>query len=169
MTGLALTPRLASAQAAASPYPLATFFSASNTRAVSLSPSGRRIAVLEQLGTEAAPRAVIDLVEADDPEGQRRRIELGPVEAEAMEWGNDERLMIRVAILQNTGSRRSPGSNRRVEGFDFVSRRVVSVSADDGSAVVMFQGQRQRMRQSTDMGRVIDLLPQEPNHVLMTA
>ena len=169
LTGLAVMPRTAAAQAAASPYPLATFFTPSHTRAVSLSPSGRRIAVLEQLGTQADPRAVIDLVEADDPEGARRRIELGPVEAEAVEWGNDDRLLVRVAIKQNTGTRTVAGSNRRVEGVDFVSWRVVSVSANDGSAVVMFQDQRQRMRNSSDMGSVIDMLPTEPDHVLMTA
>ncbi len=167
----ALRPHAALAQAAGdvAPYPLETFFAPSRTRAVTLSPSGRRIAILEQLGTEDEPRGVIDLIQSDDPEGPRRRIELGPIEAEAMEWGNDDRLLVRIAIKQNTGTRTVTGSNRRVEGVDYVSRRVISVDANDGDAVVMFQDQRQRMRYSLDMGRVIDLLPREPDHVLMTA
>lgn len=163
-----LRPDTAFAQAAA-PYPLETFFAPSRTRAVSLAPSGGRIAILEQFGSQDEPRGVIDLIQSDDPEGPRRRIELGPIEAEAMEWGNDDRLLVRVAIKQNTGRRTITGSNRRVEGVDYVTRRVISVDANDGAAVVMFQDQRQRMRYSLDMGRVIDLLPQEPDHVLMVA
>lgn len=167
----ALRPHAAFAQAAAgvAPYPLRTFFAPSRTRAVTLSPSGRRIAILEQLGTEDEPRGVIDLIQSDNPEGPRRRIELGPIEAEAMEWGNDDRLLVRVAIKQNTGTHRLTGSNRIVEGVDYVSRRVISVDANTGAGVIMFQDQRQRMRYSLDMGRVIDLLPQEPDHVLMVA
>lgn len=167
----ALRPHAALAQAAegVAPYPLDTFFAPSRTRAVTLSPSGRRIAILEQLGTEDEPRGVIDLIQSDDPEGARRRIELGPIEAEAMEWGNDDRLLVRIAIKQNTGVRKVTGSNRRVQGVDYVSRRVISVDANTGAGVIMFQDQRQRMRYSLDMGRVIDLLPQEPDHVLMVA
>lgn len=168
LTGVvAFGPGVAAAQAA--PYPLETFFTPSRTRAAVLSPSGRRIAILEQLGTEAEPQGVIDLIESSDPEGARRRIELGAIEAEALEWANDDRLLVRVAIKGNTGTRTMTGSNRRVEGVEFVSRRILSVGADRGDAVIMFQDQRQRLRHSLDMGRVVDLLPQEPDHVLMTA
>lgn len=168
LTGVvAFGPGVAAAQAA--PYPLETFFTPSRTRAAVLSPSGRRIAILEQLGTEAEPQGVIDLIESDDPEGTRRRIELGAIEAEALEWANDDRLLVRVAITGNTGTRTMTGSNRRVEGVEFVSRRILSVGADRGDAVIMFQDQRQRLRHSLDMGRVVDLLPQDPDHVLMTA
>src|SRR5690606_34658441 len=120
--------------------------SPARTRGVSLSPSGRRIAVLEQIGSADEPLGVIDIIEADDPEGQRRRISLGPIEAEAMEWANDERLLVRVAVPQKTAPRSMPGSNRRIAGIEFTSRRILSVSADTGDAVVMFQDQRQRLR-----------------------
>lgn len=163
-------PHAAFAQAAAAdPYPLETFFAPSRTRAVSLAPSGRRIAILEQLGTEDEPRGVIDLIQSDDPGGPRRRIELGSIDAEAMEWGNDDRLLVRVAIKQNTGRRIVTGSNLREDGVDFVSLRMVSVDANDGSAVVLFQDQRQHMRDNVDMGRIVDLLPKEPDHVMMVA
>ncbi|MBF0664886.1 MAG: S9 family peptidase, partial [Brevundimonas sp.] len=145
------------------------FFTPTRARAVRLSPSGRRIAVLHQLGDAEEPLGVIDLVEADDPEGQRRQVVLGPIEAEAMEWANDERLLVRVGIKQKTASRSIAGSNRRVAPMEFTSRRILSVSADTGEAAVMFQDQRQRLRNSVDMGRVVDLLPADPDHVLMTA
>lgn len=164
-------PQAAIARAAtgATPYPLETFFTPSRTRAAVLAPSGQRIAILEQLGTEEEPRGVIDIVQSDDPEGVRRRIELGPIEAEAMQWGNDDRLLVRVAVTQNTGPRQVTGSNRRLKGEDFVSRRVISVDANTGAAVVMFRDQRQRMQKSRDMAHVIDLLPAEHDHVLMIA
>ena len=162
--------RPGAAQARAQPpYPFETLFTPALTRAVSLSPSGRRIAVLQQVAGAGEPIGIIDMIEADDPEGPRRRIVLGPIEAEAMEWANDDRLLVRVAVKQKTDSRSVPGSNRSVAGVEFTSRRVVSVSADRGEMVVMFQDQRQRMRHSVDMGRVIDLLPRDPDHVLMTA
>lgn len=154
---------------AGAPYPFETFFSPARTRGVSLSPSGRRIAVLEQIGSADEPLGVIDIIEADDPEGQRRRISLGPIEAEAMEWANDERLLVRVAVPQKTAPRSMPGSNRRIAGIEFTSRRILSVSADTGDAVVMFQDQRQRLRNTLNMGRVVDILPGDPDHVLMTA
>jgi dipeptidyl aminopeptidase/acylaminoacyl peptidase len=157
------------AVARAAPYALDAFFTPSRTRAAVLSPSGGRIAVLEQLGTEDEPQGVIDIIQADDPEGPRRRIQLGRLEAEAMEWGNDDRLLVRVAITDSTEARAAIGSNIRRPGIEFTSRRILSVSATTGDAVVMFQDQRQRLRHSLDMGRVIDLLPQDPDHVLMIA
>lgn len=168
LAGLALVPGRATAQAV-SPYPLDTFFTPARTHAACLSPSGRRIAVLEQLGSEAEPQGIIDLIEADAPEGVRRRISLGALEAEALEWGNDDRLLVRVAVTRKTALRAALGSNRRIGGFEITSRRILSVGADRGDVVVLFQDQRQRLRHSLDMGRVIDLLPNDPDHVLMTA
>ena len=154
---------------AAEPYPYDAFFTPAKTRAVCLSPSGRRIAALQQTGDADSPAGVIELIEADDPEGQRRQVFLGPIEAEAMEWANDQRLLVRVAIKQRTATRSIPGSNRRIGPVEFTSRRVLSVSADTSEVAVMFQDQRQRLRNSIDMGRVVDLLPNDPDHVLMTA
>lgn len=166
LAGLAM-PRSARAETTA--YPLEAFFPGNHTRAASLSPSGRRIAVLQEIGTEDEPHGVIDLIPADDPEGQRQRVDLGRIRAEAMEWGNDDRLLVRVAVTATTDSRSQAGSNRRLPGVEYTSRRVISVGADRGDVVVLFQDQRSRLRRSLDMGRVIDLLPNDPDNVLMTA
>ncbi|WP_298743127.1 alpha/beta fold hydrolase [uncultured Brevundimonas sp.] len=151
------------------PYPLETFFTPDQTRAAVLSPSGRRIAVLQQLGSGPESAGAIDLIEAADPEGERRRISLGDLEAEALQWGNDDRLLVRVAVTRRTGSRTAIGSHLRIQGIELTSRRILSVGADSGDIVVLFQDQRQRLRHSLDMGRVIDLLPADPDHVLMVA
>lgn len=167
--GLAVAGAASARTRTVDPYPLEEFFGTARTRAVSLSPSGTRIAVMEQLGTEEAPRGVIDIIQSDDPEGPRFRIELGPVVVEAMEWGNDDRLLARIAITQTTRTRTVTGSNRRIQGVELTSWRVISVHVGTGEGVVMFQDQRQRMRYSMDMGQVVDMLPDDPDHVLMTA
>lgn len=168
MTAVPALPARAT-QAATGPYGLETFFTPSRTRSATLSPSGQRIAVLEQLGTEDEPLGVIDIIDANNPEGPRRRISLGQLEVEALEWGSDERLLVRVAITVVTASRGRTGSNMRRPGVELTSRRVVSVGATGGDVVVMFQDQRQRMRASLNMGTVVDMLPGDPDHVLMTA
>lgn len=161
-----IRPGEAAAQAA--PHPLSDFFPKTGTQSVALSPSGGRIAIMQEIGTEAAPHGVIDLVSAADPEGARQRIDLGALKAEAMQWGNDDRLLVRVAITSKTDSISRPGSNRRIPGVEFTSRRIVSVGADRGDIVVLFQDQRNRLRGTLDMGRVVDLLPHDPDNILMT-
>ena len=81
--------------APAGAYALEYFFDAQRTRAAVLSPSGAHIAVMMQLGTPAEPRGVIDVLDASAPEGERRRIELGALTVEALEWANDRRLLAR--------------------------------------------------------------------------
>lgn len=150
-------------------YATADFFAEPRTRAVVLSPSGARIAVMEQLGTLEEPRGVIDLLDAADPEGRRRRIELGKLTVEALEWANDRRLLARVAIKRVIPGRKPPGSNLPGPSRTVTSRRVVSMDHETGDSVVLFEGERNRMRYSPDLGRVIDILPDDPDHVLMTA
>lgn len=151
------------------PHRLEDFFAEPQTRAAVLSPSGAFIAVMMQLGTRDEPRGVIDVLDASAPEGERRRIELGELTVEALEWANDRRLLARVAIKTVVPGRKPPGSNMTSAGFTLTSRRIISIDRLDGDMVVLFDGERQRMRRSLDLGRVIDILPDDPDHVLMTA
>lgn len=151
------------------PYAIADLFSFAGDQAVSLSPSGTRIAVLVQAGTAEAPVSYIEIVSATDPEGERGRIGIGALEAEAIEWGSDERLLVRMAIKDRTSPRANTGSNIRSQGIEYTSYRVVSISLDGRPPVVLFQDQRNRMRNSLDLGAVVDNLPSDPDHVLMAA
>ena len=159
----------AGARSSANGYPVSAFFAHARTRSAALSPSGNRIAVLKELGNESRPHAVIDLVSSDDPEGPLERIDLGELDAEAMEWGNDDRLLVRVAITRVSNARIETGSNRRTAGQEYTVRRIISVGAGSAGVVVLFQDQRERMRNNLNMARVIDILPEEPDNVLMTA
>ena len=163
-----LLPGTARAQGGA--YPLSEFFKPTLSSGAALSPSGTRIAVAENLGTDEAPRSAIDFIDAADPEGQRRRIELGPVLVSSIQWASDDRVLASVILKATTEARSQAGSNRRVGGgVDYYSRRVVSVNATTGDVVLLFGDQRTRARNTFDLGRIIDILPADPDNVLMAA
>jgi len=152
-----------------SAYALADFFQVPRVLAASLSPTGERIAVLGQIGTLEEPHSIIDMVQADNIDGVPSRIDLGKIDIEALEWANDRRLLIRVAVRGQTGRHAPIGSNIRANAITFTSRRLLSVDAITGDVVVMFEDQRSRMRGSLDLGQVVDTLPADPDHVLMVA
>lgn len=163
----ALPPGVARAQGAA--YPLSEFFKPTMSSGAALSPSGARIAVAESLGTDETPRSAIDFIDAADPEGPRRRFDLGPVWVRSIEWANDDRVLATVLLKATSSGRAIAGSNRRAEDIEYYMSRVVSVHATTGDPVVLFSDQRQRMRYTFDMGRIIDMLPGDPDNVLMAA
>ena len=92
----ALPPGVARAQGAA--YPLSEFFKSTKSSGAALSPSGARIAVAENLGTDETPRSAVDFIDAADPEGQRRRFELGPVWVSSIDWASDDRVLVTVLL-----------------------------------------------------------------------
>lgn len=166
----ALTPASVRALANGRPYALADFFTPELTHSVRLSPSGDRIAVLEQIGTADDPRGAIDLIDAADPEGPRRRIDLGALRVQAVDWASDRRLLVRVIIETRSRARQVIGSNIPIARQTLRSRRTLSIDADDPSQVVaLFQDQRRLMRQNFDLGRLVDMLSEDPDHVMMTA
>jgi len=162
-----LPPGVARAQAGA--YPLAEFFKPRMSSGAALSPSGTRIAVAQNLGTDEEPRSAVDFIDAADPEGQRSRIDLGRVTVDSIAWANDDRLLTSVVLKDEVGPRSIAGSNRKTEAIEYTMRRVVSVNARTGDVAVLFSDQRTRMRNTFDMGKIVDLLPSDPDHVLMAA
>lgn len=170
LAGMAALPTgVRSARAQTAPYAIGDFFGSVGAREVSLSPSGARIAVLEQMGTQEEPNGAIDIIQADDPEGTRRRLPLGPVEVNYLSWGSDDRLLVGVIIRGKTARRSQAGSNFTTPGVEYATRRALSVNVNTGAIVVLFNDQRQRMRASADMGQIIDLLPDDNDHVMMAA
>ncbi|WP_426027321.1 alpha/beta hydrolase family protein [Brevundimonas sp. TWP2-3-4b2] len=161
----ALPPGVARAEGGA--YPLTEFFKPTMSSGAALSPSGNRIAVAENLGNDENPVSAIDFIDAADPEGQRRRVPLGAVMVSFIDWASDERLLVSVIMKAETSARSQAGSNRRVAGVEYYMRRTVSVNATTGEVVLLFSDQRNRMRNSFDMGRIIDMLPNDSDHVLL--
>ncbi|RZJ45207.1 MAG: hypothetical protein EON86_01865, partial [Brevundimonas sp.] len=170
LSGLAaLPPGVAQAMTQGGAYPLAEFFKPTRSAGAGLSPDGNRIAVGENLGTDIAPRSAVDFINAADPEGQRLRVALGPVWISSIQWASNDRVLVSVIIKGETGRRSQTGSNVRADSIEYYMRRVVSIDAVRGDAVVLFSDQRARMRGSFDMGRIIDMLPNDPDNILMAA
>jgi dipeptidyl aminopeptidase/acylaminoacyl peptidase len=156
-------------QAAAQPYGLADFFQPGGTVGVGLSPSGTRIAALQEIGTFEKPHGVIDIIDASDSEGPRRRIDLGEIEIQSIEWASDRRLLVRVFIENRVDGRAPTGSNMRAQDYVIRSRRIVSFDVENGTSTILFNDDRRAMRRNFDLGTVIDLLPNDTDHVLMLA
>jgi pimeloyl-ACP methyl ester carboxylesterase len=169
---LAAGPAGAAARVAAqtgAAYPLDAFFTHAGTRSVKLAPDGKRIASLEQIGTLKDPHGVVDILDANDPEGRPARVDLGPIEVDGLYWGNEHRLLVRLIITQTIGRSTNAGSHLRGGGGELKSRRIVSIDVDTGARVTLFEAERSRARGNLDLGHIVDLLPNDPDHILMTA
>jgi dipeptidyl aminopeptidase/acylaminoacyl peptidase len=159
----------AAASQAGRPYPISDFFTHAGTRSVKLSPDGRRIAALEQLGTLKDPHGVVDILDASDPEGRPARVDLGPIEVDGLYWGSANRLLVRLIITQTISRSTAVGSHLRGGGGELKSRRIVSIDVDTGARITLFEAERKRARGNLDLGQIVDLLPNDPDHILMTA
>lgn len=162
-------PAAARMQEAAAPHALADFFQPRLMTAAALSASGARVALIRETQNGDRRRSVIEVVDAANPSGPRSQIPLGDYEVEALAWANERRLLVRLLVAAEIGGGRRYGSNFNYESFTVRSRRMVSVDVDTGESAVMFENARQRMRSSLDLGWVVDLLRNDPDHVLMAA
>ena len=89
-----------------------------------------------------------------------------------VEWVTDERMLISITAYVNyrTGEWLSHEDMKNVEKgvLPVPITRVVSTHRDTGEMVVMF-GDDRRMNKNFSLGRVVSFLPQDPDHILMTA
>ncbi|MGH7026277.1 alpha/beta hydrolase family protein [Brevundimonas sp.] len=153
----------------AKPHSLDAFFTPDVVVAAALSPAGDRVAVLRNIGENGARRLAVEVVDAADPTGPRRVVPIGDQEVETLAWANDRRVLMRLAIPVTAGGTVSIGSKLASRTVDLHSRRMISVDLDTGGAVVLFGNERNRQRESLNLGAVVDYLPNDPDHVLMAA
>ncbi|MGH7019907.1 MAG: alpha/beta hydrolase family protein, partial [Brevundimonas sp.] len=123
----------------------------------------------EQHGTADEPRGLILLFDAVEPTKPVRRIDLGDLKVEWLDWANEQRLLAGVVIKKSLPGAKAIGSLTPGATQTITARRVVSLDTAGGDPVVLFEGDAARMRRSQDMGAVIDLLSEDPDHVLMAA
>lgn len=165
-----VAPSSANAFASPTPHALEDFFARDGVRACALSPSGRRIALIRELWEDGRRRAVLDTLDADDLSKAASRAPIGDVDCEAIAWVSDERLLVWVALKSRASLDRSSARTIMISGGEeIVSRRVLSIDPSTGGAVVLFGGDIRRMRATLDLGQLADLLPDDPEHVLMVA
>jgi dipeptidyl aminopeptidase/acylaminoacyl peptidase len=131
-----------------------------------LSPSGKDIAILGQRISDNDVRTTyVALLSGDDPTGPSRRIDLGDVDIEAIDWANDERLLVWVKKeLKITTS----GPRGSAKG-SLVARRIVGINADGTRLAALFASDKRDFRGNLNLGLIVDRLPDDPVHMIMQA
>lgn len=150
---------------AAQPPSLDEFLRPARTRGASLSPDGRTIAVAHEV-QEGGRKAFVSLVDTANFAAKPARILIGDYDVESVTWANAKRLLITVLMTQLT-SRASVGSLLETS-YDLSVRRVLSIGLD-GSPEVMLFNHHAFQRSNYDLSYVVDLLHDDPDHVLVHA
>ncbi len=152
------------------PHALEDLYAKDGVKGVALSPSGERIAIIREIHQGGARRSVLDVLDAANPSAPPKRAPLGDVDCESMVWASDERLLVRIALGGRTVTERTSARSLGSSTAEAViSRRMVSIDPDTGGGVVLFDNEPQRMRTMRNLGSIVDLLHDDPEHVLMMA
>ncbi|WP_029085919.1 alpha/beta hydrolase family protein [Brevundimonas aveniformis] len=152
----------------ATPHSLVEFFQYDRLISVALSPSGEKIALLKETRENGERLALVDVFSVNNLSQATSRSRLGDFQADQMDWANDERLLIGLIQIVSRDARvRSDRSTITDEQVTHVSRRMISLDTVNGGAVVLFENQPGALTHSIDLGRVVDLLPSDPDHILM--
>lgn len=129
-----------------------------------ISPNGTQVAVARE-SRDGDKRLAYLAIQPVGPDATPRRVNIGDCFVEKIEWGNDERLLIWVALDKIGG--KPTGMWFYGYFFPIPVRRVLSVDADGKNPHVLFENQSKVMKRSFSAAAVIDLLPDRPREVLM--
>jgi dienelactone hydrolase len=135
-------------------------------RSATISPSGSYVAYIRR---DATSEAVIVLDMATNSGRAVARFTSTEGRIDWVEWKNDDRLILSATVYQSFGGGRGTGTNLRQESFDYTVTRVISIDRNGGSAVPMFEGQRRQLGYGFGSTFLLDILPNEPGHVLLSA
>jgi len=133
-------------------------------RDMALSPDGSRIAILTVKKDDTHSVATVTLLNADSPDENRTLVQLGPLDAYQVAWGSENRLLIWIRSDTVTASGRK---STKKEGSKLL--RIISVDPDGKNPKVLFDDGTDRLREIYDLARVVDMLRDEPDFVLMQA
>lgn len=134
---------------------------------VALSPDGRRIALLHQKTAGEKTTAWIQFHDLlDDKKPAPPPTPLGEATVRAIEWANDERLLVWVVVDKLPNGK--PTGLQRDWGFQKIPiRRVLALNADGSAPVILFQNQKQVIHNLFDLAQVVDMMPNDPRNILM--
>lgn len=171
LTGGVVAPTLLGAAFSAPSQPapptLDELLAPSTLLGAALSPNGAQLAVLrvEHLGEQL--KAYVLLQHADQPKAAPTVVLIGDYDVQQIEWANDERLLIWVDVHKELDGR--PSRIRYGDlYFDMPKRRILSVNLDGSESALLF-GQEALLLREFDLATVVDILPEDPNLVLMQA
>jgi pimeloyl-ACP methyl ester carboxylesterase len=131
-----------------------------------LSPDGDSIAILREQKQGDKRSAFILVVKVADLAAQPHTIVLGDLEVSAVFWANNQRLLVSV-IFEKAPNGSATGY---FDGSVFVVspiRRTMAIGIDGSNPIIMFINRASNLIEEMDLGLVVDLLVDDPDHVLM--
>ena len=127
-------------------------------RDMALSRDGRQLAIVGQFGDKRDVVAIIDTTRLGDPAGIHK-FTIGQENVHTplwVMWANDKRLLIAMRV-----------------GFEsayFVAgRQVQAIDIDGGNPVTLFADAPMGARFGLNLSRVVDITPDDPDHIVMAA
>lgn len=165
ISGLPLLAPFASAKAAPPPPSLKDILREPIARGAAMSPNGKRVAALFMQGEERKRVAFMQLFDAEAPDAPPITVGLGNYYVDGLYWANDERLLVRFIVEREETY--TPTGTRLGKTYSSSFRRLMSVGADGSNPVLMFGDQKTVQRDNWDLGRVIDTLADDDDHILM--
>jgi dipeptidyl aminopeptidase/acylaminoacyl peptidase len=137
-------------------------------RDVALSPDGEKIALLSVNKVGDKSIATVGLQQISNTSVKPLTIRLGEVDVQQVVWANDNRLLIWVLLEVRDGASTGSYIPNKLDEPVYM-RRVLSISLDGQQQVILFDDNSLKLRQVFDLGRVVDMLPDDPDHILMQA
>jgi len=125
-------------------------------RAIEMSPSGRRLAVI--YGADDERSHTVAMYNVDGDVTISGGINLGDAWPMWLEWATEDRLLIGIYRSYELRGRR----------YYYPTARTIAIDADGGNSVVLFADERSVLRNNSGLTNV-SLLPDDPDHVLMPA
>jgi dipeptidyl aminopeptidase/acylaminoacyl peptidase len=137
------------------------------TRGAALSPDGKHIALVKQAEEGKTRQAFIDLIDADDPDLKRRRVSLGDLDVRDISWGAADRLLVSVYYEGKVGL--TVTGSLTPEKIRVNLARTVAMGLEGDDQVALFGKEAPILAMNADLTQIVDLLPDDPDHVLMRA
>jgi dipeptidyl aminopeptidase/acylaminoacyl peptidase len=164
----AATPMIAgAAESAATPPSVDELLNDPELLDVALSPDGGHIAVLKQKTIGGKTNAWIHFYDLlDDKKPDLAPTPLGEATVEAIEWANEERLLVWVIVDKLPNGK--PTGLEHDWGFQKIPiRRILAVNADGSNPVILFGNQKSISRRLFNLAQVVDMMRDDPRHILM--
>lgn len=170
----ALGPMLLGARAAwarATPHSIDELIAPPLDRDAALSPDGKLIAIASTRRISAdKDDSRVTIIPADNPEQTLAVLPLGDRDVQSVAWTSDHRLLITlVSPLRRGGP--STGTHLASGGDEDLrpkARRVLAIDVNGANSVILF-GDDQMLREVQDLGDIVDMLHDDPDHVLIKA
>lgn len=164
----------ASAFAQAGPHTIDELNAPPRDRDAALSPDGKKIAVASTTRVgEDKDDSRITIIPADAPDKTLSVLPLGDREVQNVAWASDTRLLITLLIPLRRA--RAELGTRLARGGDVYerappkARRVLAIDIDGKNSVILFDDGTGKLKEVHDLGAIVDLTPNDPDHILMRA